>query len=230
MDKNLRIKIITVAFAACYCLALGESIITDFVAGLKEGYQIGSEWAEVHKDELNPPIHQFPDVNNMLVFQARPKALNMYPTVLKLVGGSFLPVRSDRFYTFVENPVRPTWIKVAHTISSFFLFLIVGILIFIPIQVGKVIRSIIRNEIFDVRNVRRLRLSGYALLIVFALSAVFGYISTIDARNLVHPLDYNIIFSLKEDYIYLLFGLATLLFAEILKISHGMKVENDLTV
>jgi hypothetical protein len=50
------------------------------------------------------------------------------------------------------------------------------------------------------------------------------------SKQLIGFEDYNIAFSMKNEYIFLLFGLITLLFAEILKISHTMKEEQDLTI
>ncbi|MDR1743057.1 MAG: DUF2975 domain-containing protein [Dysgonamonadaceae bacterium] len=224
--NNLRIKIITIAFAALYCYILGEYLVADiapaFMAGFKEGYE----------SQQNREADERADsrLDGMIAFQVKTMKYDTYPTLLKTMNNVPLHVHTDRFYARVENPVRPLWIKIARGFSWVFSFALVITLIFIPVQVGKVIHSVLKNEIFDMKNVRRLRRTGYALLLVFLFATAFGVIYTLDARNLVQLADYRIIFSMKEDYIYLLFGLSTLLFAEILKLSHTMKEEQELTI
>jgi hypothetical protein len=53
----------------------------------------------------------------------------------------------------------------------------------------------------------------------------------VDAQNLIQLADYNIVFRMPMgDYMPLFFGVVSLLFAEILKISTQMKEDIELTV
>jgi len=231
MKTNIRLKIITISFASAYCFIIGEFLFADMVSAMMAGFQKGYEYGiniKEHGDETFTSA--LDEMDEIIMFQVKPKEYGSLPTALTMLNGTTLFAQSDQFFTTIKNPVRPLWIRIARTFSWIVSFCLMVILIYIPVQVGKVIRSVLKNEIFDMKNVKRLRKTGYALLLVFVLAATFGIIYTIDARNLIQLADYRIIFSLKEDYIYLLFGLATLLFAEILKISHTMKEEQELTV
>jgi hypothetical protein len=155
-----------------------------------------------------------------------------YPTpILDAKTGEMIFAEWNFFHVKVMNPsLSPLW----NTLTTIFLLtaglFMLALAIYIPIQVYKVIRSIARNEVFDIKNVGRIRRIGYSLLIYFLISACYNLKSTIEAKSLIHLENYKIVFTLKEEYIFLLFGLIVLLFAEILKISHTIKEENDLTV
>ena len=77
-------------------------------------------------------------------------------------------------------------------------------------------------------------LFGIAYFYVVGESLVRDYASSFilvaGAQSTIRLENYKIIFSMQSEYYWLLFGLVTLLFAEILKISHTMKEEQDLTV
>ena len=106
-------------------------------------------------------------------------------------------------------------------------------LFYIPFQIYKVIKSIVNDKIFDLQNIKRIRLIGYSILLYFALAIIFIYpyakyilyLAAIEMEYL--GMD---ILSPNQEYFLLLIGLLTLLFAEVMKISHTIKEENDLTV
>ena len=104
------------------------------------------------------------------------------------------------------------------------------LLIYIPIKTYRVIRSVIKNDLFDLKNIKRIRMVGYALLLLFSLAlALYPLIQHVYTNILSIPLKENI-GSIRDDYPYLIIGLLVLLFAEVMKISHTIKEENDLTV
>lgn len=107
---------------------------------------------------------------------------------------------------------------------------ILGLLIYIPIQTYKVIRSIVKDDIFDLSNIKRIRKIGYSTLIAFVLAIPIYPITKYLYYLLFGVGDLSEYGTIRDDYSLLLFGLLILLFAEILKMSHQIKEENDLTV
>jgi|GEM_PF-5874420 len=107
---------------------------------------------------------------------------------------------------------------------------VIFFLIYVPIQTYKMIRSVIKNNIFDQNNITRMRKIGYALLIVFALNLILYPLTIYLYQNFFGISIGNEIGSIRDDYSFLLTGLLVLLFAEIMKISHTIKEENELTV
>lgn len=128
-------------------------------------------------------------------------------------------------------PAAPFWGLIFPTIVVALLFILsIGLLIYIPIQTYKVIRSIVRDEIFDPHTTQRIRRIGYACLVTFLINiplfslTQYLYYAFLDIQDLSQ---YG---SIRDDYSLLLIGLLVLLFAEVLKISHSIKEEHDLTV
>lgn len=107
---------------------------------------------------------------------------------------------------------------------------LLGLFTYIPILTYKVIRSIVKDNIFDMINIKRIRKIGYALLIAF-LAALPIYPLTQYLYSFLFGIsDISALGSIRDDYSLCLFGLLVLLFAEILKLSLHIKEENDLTV
>jgi hypothetical protein len=232
---NTRLKIICILFGFAYLYIIGEYIVTevvpDFVAGFKAGYNAESDLADTAWDNQEIGTRKRALGNyEIYFFSAVPKTgLGSYPTTfVNLKNSSFISANVEHFRAKVVNPVKvATWIHVARAFSIFLSFFAVCILIYIPVQTYKTIRSVIKNEIFETQTIHRIRRIGYALSIIFALSVFSSFIYYSEAKALISLEDYNIVFSMKADYTFLLFGLVTLLFAEILKISHQMKIEQD---
>jgi hypothetical protein len=218
---NTRLKIICILFGIIYLIIIGESIVTDlypsFTAGFKAGYN-GSQQTETSKE---------------IDFYAKPiNGIYSFPTsIINTKTGEMISAEWNSIHVSLTNPAKlPLWFGITYIFLMISAFFICALVIYIPIQVYKVIRSIVQNEIFDPKNIRRIRRIGYALLIYFSYTAFYIIRSTLEAQALVGLENYKIIFNFKEEYIFLLFGLIVLLFAEILKISHTLKEENDLTV
>ena len=105
---------------------------------------------------------------------------------------------------------------------------IIALFIYIPIKTYRVIRSVIKDNLFDLKNIKRIRMIGYALIIAFVLSLAFYPLANYMYANLLQTT--NEMGSIRDEYLLLLMGLLVLLFAEVMKISHSIKEENELTV
>jgi hypothetical protein len=215
---NTRLKIICILFGVVYFSIIGEQIITGLYPGFIAGWNAGYNSTEIQED---------------IDFYAKPvKGFYSYPTpFFNTKTGQTIYAEFRQIHVLVTNPVKlPLWIDIAYIIVMFSSLFIFALLIYVPIQVYKVIRSIVKNELFEKQNISRLRKTGYCLLISFCYGIIANITYIAKARTWVSLEDYNMVFSMQEDYIYLLFGLIVLLFAEILKLSHQMKEEVDLTV
>lgn len=105
------------------------------------------------------------------------------------------------------------------------------IAVYIPVLAIKVVRSISKNEIFDMKNITRIRKIGYSLTLLFVVGLISNWLTSMTLNDLVSLENYKIsFFEIGDKTTYLLLGLTSLLFAEILKISLQMKEEQDLTV
>jgi hypothetical protein len=232
---NTRLKIICILFGFAYFFIIGEYIITEefpsFKAGVKAGWEEGSREANRNLGNSSEEIYDVAD-NEICYLDVVPKAgIYTYPSsFFNTKTGTPFQTDVTYFRAKIENPTIPAGLAVANGFSIFLAFIAVFLLIYIPVQAYKVIRSIVKNDIFDINTISRIRRIGYSLIIIFGCLAYHGVVAYFISKHLVALEDYKIVFSLKDDYIFLLFGLIILLFAEILKISHTMKEEVDLTV
>ena len=125
--------------------------------------------------------------------------------------------------------ILPKGAFVADICSYFLAFFALFVMIMIPVQTFRVLRSVTMNKIFDPANIRKLRFIGYALLAYYAAELFFNLIHYRIAASVIHVDGY----SLHVDWgniTLVLLGFVVLMFAEVLKISVQLKEEQDLTV
>ena len=225
---NTRLKIICVLFGIAYFYFVGATIIDEipsFVSGFNEGRRSAHNYdARNNLDETDRTETVYFDVNPISGYHSFPSSM------INLKTGNQVQAKLLQFTAKVDKTQLPPKLKVGRTFLFIFVFPLFFVIIFIPIQIYRVISSIVKNGIFNPRNINRIRWIGYCLLYFFIVGIYANFISTAEARALVNFEDYQIIFKMSEEYYWLLFALVTLLFAEILKISHTMKEEQDLTI
>ncbi len=233
---NARLKVICILFSIAYLFAIGQ-------------YFWGHVAIDVSAGHNNAEEQSGSDAGNRddgLGVQANAELNVTYDFGIKPVKGTD-PLSTTMMNQKTGNPVNlgigevsakseildnaSGRVKVFRNIGLFFHFLIVVIFIYIPVLSFRTVRSISRNVIFDIKNIRRIRRIGYALLFGFIGMIMSEYLSTIAVREIFEFENFEIPVSFSEtNTMFLLFGLAVLLFAEILKISVKMKEEQDLTV
>jgi len=229
---NTRFKIVCVLFGIIYFYFIGMSIIQGipgFKAGFKDGrnaadrdhhrgaYSEGNEsrFLETIEFHINPVSGEYSFPNSVLNLKTGTTIFAEFPLVKAKVDKSPLP----------------KWISTLSTVFALIIaFPLLFAIVFIPVQIFRVIRSIVKNEIFDARNVNRIRWIGYSLLLIFVTELFTNIVYTIEAHALVSMENYRIVFRMDDELNTLLFALVTFMFAEILKISHTMKEEQDLTI
>jgi len=228
---NTRLKIVCVLFGIIYFYFVGASIyngVPSFIAGFNEG----SAKAQREHNEKNNSAFDKSAQTEIVFFQVKPLSgsFSFPSSVENLKTGIPIQAEFQAFIAKIDTTQRPLWIKAGYLVFILLAFPMLFAIIFIPIQIYRVIRSIVKNEIFNHRNVKRIRWIGYCLLFIFAGEIYGKFIYTAEARALVQLEDYRIVFKMGADYYWLLFALVTFMFAEILKISHTMKEEQDLTI
>jgi len=224
---NTRLKIVCVLFGLVYFYFIGTTVIQE-IPEFIQGFNDGRNEARGFDTKADGA-----EKTSSLLFRVKPVsgAYSFPGTVLNLKTGNSMRAEFSNFNVKVDRTQAPLWIRAIRIFFGLIAFIpLVFAILFIPIQIYKVIRSIVKNEIFESRNINRFRWIGYCLLIIFVAEVFFNVITTAEARALIHLEDYRIVFRMTEEYYWLLFGLVTLMFAEILKISHSMKVEQDLTI
>jgi len=224
---NTRLKIVCILFGIIYFYFVGATII-DGIPSFKAGFNEGAKKAN---KESNSTFGET-DQTETICFQVKPASgfFSFPSSIMNLKTGNPIRTEFQIFTAKVDKTLLPLSIKIGYIILLFLVFPTLFAIIFIPIQIYKVIRSIVKNEIFNHQNVNRIRWIGYCLLFIFVIQIYGNFIYYAEARALVRMEDYKVIFKMGEEYYWLLFALVTFMFAEILKISHTMKEEQDLTI
>jgi len=227
MKTNRRLKIIGILFAAFYFFIIGEYIITDEIPSFKAGFDQG--WSEAKNMKGKS---EWRNIETWFLNVVPKTGLYTFPTEFtNSIGKSIIKADVSSMVAKVQYSKKlPAWLSIAYSFTIFLSLPIVFLLLYIPVQAYKTIHSIVKDEIFNMKTIVRIRRIGYALLIIFGCLVWTMFIHYSISKQLIGLEDYDIIFSMKNEYVFLLFGMITLLFAEILKISHTMKEEQDLTI
>lgn len=220
---NTKLKIICILLGVGYLAILGTGIVLNFKENLVS-FNEGGEAARM-MNENEPKIE-------WLYINLQPKDYKAYTElVFNKKTGKIEKGEIRHLKLKIENPPKiPTWITVMYVFFMMFLIFYVIVIIWIPVLLFKFIFSFLKKGIFDEKNILRLTWMGWGLIIVFLFEFLGELIHYLQCKALVELNDYNISFSFGGFYLYLMFGLVILLFAEVLKISVKMKEEVDLTV
>ena len=250
---NRRLKIICTLLIFSYLVMIVHAIMTEIVPSITAKSQYKAEnsqpFAYESGKELGQKLYGGSEaqsesssvdqiskkrIKELLYMFIQP--VNGYYTLPTLVKnqktGETITAEVRQLYVNVNWLVKdlPPWYNMIKITQLLLSILILFVMIYIPVQSFRVLRSIIKDEIFDIKNIRRIRRIGYSLLLCFIVAFGFGYATTLLAKEMISLENYKILFSIGDDSMFLLFGLVVLLFAEVLKISHMMKEEQDLTV
>ncbi|MDR2473134.1 MAG: DUF2975 domain-containing protein [Tannerella sp.] len=225
---NIRLKIFCALFAVFYVYSIGEYVydgVPSFITGFKEGYKQGQDKSNSEATDT--------ETEDICHIYLKPKE-NMYSfssSVINQFDNRPIKMEISQAITKIKHlSPLPLWIRIMYNIGIFLSFPLLILLIYIPVIAFKTIRSIVRDDIFSNRNITRIRRIGYSLLIIFGFLLFLDWAEYQMSKTLISLSDYKVIFDAKSNYIFLFFGLITMLFAEILKISHSIKEENDLTI
>ncbi len=232
---NNRLKIICILFAVTYLFIILHFVFKDMINFNIQKTDDATDNTEQELEE-SANIEADASLHFTYTFDVLPlKQSISFPTITleNLKTGKPVDIEVRQFNVQLDKQKQNE-----HNLSFYILFgihMLVGalklfIVIYIPVQTFKIVKSISKNVIFDTKNIKRIRNLGYALIILFFDMLLSQYLGSLTVKDLVAFKDYKISYIEIENTSYLLFGFASLLFAEILKISLKMKEEQDLTV
>lgn len=231
MKKRLNI------LCAIVLLVLGWSVIETsyyFVLGAAKGAKAGYEYAR--QLEENPQAANHAEINRLqgiTNIHVLPRAFRefdlngwMADSVLNAKTGQYVPAMYYKMMISVKKPHNPVY-----SITNFLLsMLIIVANIWALVLFIKWILAVNRSDIFNWRNVRRLRLMGGLLLLSTACSVLTEYLSMRNLEQVFAMTDYELSLSGSISLSILLLGLCSLIVAEVFAIGLRMKEEQDLTI
>lgn len=141
-------------------------------------------------------------------------------------SGSYVPATYSTLIVSVDNhPTTGETIVEKGLIILQMLMYIWAIVLFI-----RLIVSINKSDIFNWRNVRRLRRLGVALIISFACTLLVAWLDCLSLNEVFSLRGYELTFSDVVNTTTLVLGLCSLLVGEVFAIGLKMKEEQELTI
>ncbi len=198
--------------------------------GMTKGVQMGMDAArEIQEGRSYDKLQQVNNLRNISLF---PKFLKAHKgdiftdSVRNEKTGQYVPMAYTNL--MVSVPVeKPVWQNVVSG-GMGMLALVSGVwalVLFIRIVV-----AVNRSDIFNWRNVRRLRRLGILLIVGFVCVLLPEYLSLCSLREVFSLEAYDLTLSDSVKVTNLLLGLIALIVAEIFAIGLKMKEEQDLTI
>jgi len=227
MDR--RFKILTIALSVIYMVMIGgyaQHMAAAFVDGFKKGFKAGLESAETGTVPTRSASGTF-------FLTLKPiDGFHTFPTTSRnQKDRQPMKVEIERMSVELSkvSELLPRGTITTDICTTFLTFFILFVMVFIPVQTFHILRSITRDKIFDLSNIRRLRFIGYALLAYYIAGFVVNILQYRIATNVVEVDGYKLQVDWGNTSLVFL-GFVVLMFAEILKVSVTMKEEQDLTV
>lgn len=218
MKKRLNVLCLLVVLVLGY--SIFESIYQVSVvmqASYKAGYNAGK----------NRDMSDLNNIANMKPIALMPDAFPFFTdSILNEKTGEYVPVMHSQMIVSVKT--KPNIVQsLAMTFSSFInvFAILTAIVIFILLIV-----SINKSNIFNWKNVRRLRWLGGALILSFICSVIPMCLTSSMLSDVFSIKGYSLHLSEFISITNLVLGLSALLVAEVFAIGLRMKEEQDLTI
>ncbi|WP_071148025.1 DUF2975 domain-containing protein [Bacteroides ndongoniae] len=198
--------------------------------GMTKGVQMGMDAAREMMEEGNSV--KLDEVSNMQAVSLFPKFLGEWErelftdSIRNEKTGRYVPMAYSNL--MVSVPVEtPAWQKVASSVMGFLVLVanVWALVLFIRIVV-----SVNRSDIFNWRNVRRLRRLGILLIVGFVCVLLSEYMALCNLREAFALEAYDLALPDSVKVTNLLLGLISLIVAEVFAIGLKMKEEQDLTI
>ncbi|MCL2416566.1 MAG: DUF2975 domain-containing protein [Bacteroidales bacterium] len=225
MDK--RLKIVTIAVSLIFAVITYQTM-RDMAEGFIDGFREGYEGA---RNEARG----FP-VTRTFHLSLKPEGGRFTFPTTTVPSTSLLQLSMKKEIrkmcvqvTYVKEQIPPKLRVAENSFGFFIIFFVLYAIVIIPIQVFRIVRSITKNKIFDFTNIKRLRMVGYALLVIYIADLVMRYLEYKIASHVVHIEGYTLQMG-SGNLTLVMLGFVVLMFAEVLKISVPLKEEQDLTV
>lgn len=204
-------------------LALSYSIVTTgyyFLLGAQAGIASVDSQQEMERMSNLKYISVIPD--NLM---AEEKCL--FPdSILNAKSGTYVPVAYSNLLVSVHAPQSVASALVVGLSG----FVLVGLGIWAFVLFIRLIVDVNRSNIFNWKNVRRLRKLGIALLLLFGLSLLSDYLQFCNVKEVFAIQHYSLDMSEMVDITNLILGLSVLIVGEVFAVGLRMQEEQDLTI
>lgn len=209
-----------------------------FLLVLKTGYELGAgiytglKLATENIDEFKKIKGQ--EKRALAFTEGDFRIVNLVPTMAMFQPDSILNMKTEKnipvVYTQMMTQVSPNRNITHSVLSAVFQFLGFIAIILTLVFFIKLIISINRSEIFEWKNVKRLRIMGWALLISFFCTMIPSLMDLLTAMNAIQLKDYAVSPAVLDNLSDLFLALGCLVVAETFAIALKMKEEQDLTI
>lgn len=199
-----------------------------FFLGVKLGAEAG---IEIAKNNI-PDSLEYREMVNMRVIGLLPHGLStkgvrlLSDSVYNEKSAAYVPASYSSMVISVETHT-PVWKR---TVNILLTFLHLGLLAWGVVLFIRLIISINKSDIFNWRNVRRLRRLGVVLILGFCSVLAGSYIDVASVREVFSLRGYDLSVSEIVDITTLVLGLCALIVGEVFAIGLKMKEEQDLTI
>lgn len=224
-------------FCAIVLLVLGWSVVETgyyLAMGASMGVQAGWDYAKAEKegtldDARKKELEKYRNVTYIStlphILQGKSDRL-MQDSVYNARTGRYIPAAYAHLLVSIRTE-RST--AASLTVGLLGLLMVVASLWALVLFI-KLIVSINKSDIFNWRNVRRLRRTGLLLLVMFAASLLQEWISLQAIRRALEIPGYDLTLTDAVKGTTLLLGLCALIVGEVFAIGLKMKEEQDLTI
>lgn len=215
MKRRLNILCLLVFLVFCYpTFEMGRDFYYGFSEGMKMGMKKGGS------DDKNAEM-----AFDFHTVRLIPKSLVLKDSVYNERTKSYVPVAYMQLIASVKVD-QGIWKQVLKGFFSFLTFfaLIASMALFV-----KLIISINKSEIFNWKNIRRLRWLGVALLLTFTCQAIPALMNDYELAS-VFSLSNYIMKTSVESVILVILGLVSFIVADVFALGLKMKEEQDLTI
>jgi ABC-type sugar transport system permease subunit len=217
-----RLKILCTLLLVSFLIATTQNFLTSFVNGFNLGWNIGEY------EELQQVTSQTHMSLNLI---PRTDSLQLNAENVKDSSAMIIVPEKVTCITFVPNGQQNSTSEIIYTVVD--VLLNIGILVCVVIllvQLVKIILSFRRSEVFEEKNILRIKFIGRMFIVVALLSTLWEFLRVWWAKSLLELAQYNISYMDIIDWEDIIIGLVILLMNEILIIATGIKKEQDLTI
>ena len=206
------------------------TLLLFFAFGFHSSHFLGEEWYSLKTGIKEGHNRQSPDAIKEHVF------LTLFPkehgvlvdSVYNEKSNTWLPARIQTMEVIMKQDSPNSMLLNAVIFAS--AFILIGALIMVIICFTKLIMSINKSIIFDKKNIKRLRLIGIGLLLIFLYNFILELFQLRMARDMIAIPGYTISSSNVAAALNLILGIISFLVAEIFAIGLRLKEDQEFTI
>lgn len=225
LKPKSKIKILATFSIIAYLLLIASTFVREW-EDMKIGIIQGSQDAQSENTSKNVPK------NDVYFLTVAPKksVLSFPESLLNLKTQNNVELRYHKMKVILSEGItlsnKDKLLKFICTLCALIVF---AVFVFLPYQFIKLMRSLRKEEFFDIQNIKRFGYIGKALIILYLAMAISNDFYYEISKSLFEFENYKIIKD-GNDIIWLLIGLVFLIVAKTISQGVEMKKEQELTI